>query len=317
MPDLKPLPRIDGLGVIDMHVHTGPELLQRRYDPMTLAEEARREGIGIVMKNHFQPTTAWAVMARRPDDEVAIIGSVALNHSCGGITDHGVRGALSGWKTDPGQIDPDPERFVVWMPTFCAEAHLSVMGRRDIPLDWGVKEQYTRLFDEAEGLTIRDAAGATVPGLDRALRMIAENDLILATGHVDAEETKDLVRLARAAGIRRIVLTHPLWDSIELTPAELGVLWREHGAYSELCFVNLAAHGMDNKLTIHHYVEVIEAVGPEGVILSSDLGQTFTMPMAEGLKTFFALLAEAGVHADDIARMSILNPRKLLFGEMG
>jgi len=37
MPDLKPLPRIDGQGVIDMHVHTGPELLQRRYDPMTLA----------------------------------------------------------------------------------------------------------------------------------------------------------------------------------------------------------------------------------------------------------------------------------------
>jgi predicted metal-dependent TIM-barrel fold hydrolase len=74
---------------------------------------------------------------------------------------------------------------------------------------------------------------------------------------------------------------------------------------------------MDKKLTIHHYVDVIEAVGPEGVILSSDLGQTFTLPMAEGLKTFFSLLTEAGVHADDIARMSILNPRKLLFGEMG
>ncbi len=314
MANLKTLPRIDGEGVIDMHVHTGPEFLQRRYDPITLAEEARREGIGIVMKNHFQPTTAWAIMAREPGDEVAILGSVALNHSCGGISDHAVRGALSGWKTDPGQIDPDPQRFVVWMPTFCAEAHLSIMGRRDIPLDWGVKEQYSRLFDEAEGLTIRDDSGAPVPGLDRALRMIAENDLILATGHVDAEETKDLVRHARAAGIKRIVLTHPLWDSIELTPDELSALWRDHGAYSELCFVNLAAHGMD-KLTIDHYVEVIEAVGAEGVILSSDLGQTFTMPMAEGLKTFFALLAKAGVNEDDIARMSILNPREILFGD--
>ncbi len=58
---------------------------------------------------------------------------------------------------------------------------------------------------------------------------------------------------------------------------------------------------------------MIDAVGPEGVILSSDLGQPSTLLMADGLRMYFHLLEEAGVHPDDIARMSIVNPRNLLF----
>ena len=131
MSDYNSLPRIDGQGVIDMHVHIGPELLRRRYTSMTLAEEARREGIGVVMKNHFQPTTAMAIMARKPEDEVPIVGSVTLNYGCGGIDDHGVRSALSGWKSDVTQTDPDRDRFVVWMPTFCAEAQIGRASCRE------------------------------------------------------------------------------------------------------------------------------------------------------------------------------------------
>jgi hypothetical protein len=309
----KALPRIDGNGPIDMHVHIGPELLMRRYSPQSLAEEARREGIGVVMKNHFQPTTGWVSQLRRPDDRVPLIGSVALNYGAGGIDDHGVRAALSGWKTDVLQPDPDPERFVVWMPTVCAEAHLAVTGRRDIMLEWGVKEEYSRLFGPGEGIRIRDAAGQPIPGLKRALAMIARHDLVLASGHLDHDETILLVRLAHEAGVKRIVLTHPLFQSTELEPETVARLWRDYGAYSELCFVNLA---MDN-LSIKQYVEVIEAVGPAGCILSSDVGQPFSPTVGDALREYFAALGQGGVRADDIAQMSVLNPRKLLFGEMG
>ncbi len=315
MADYKPLPRIDGHGPIDMHVHIGPELLRRRYTSMTLAEEARREGIGVVMKNHFQPTTAMAILARKLADKVAIVGSVTLNYGCGGIDDHGVRSALSGWKSDVTQTDPDRDRFVVWMPTFCAEAHLSVMDRRDIPLHWGVAAKHTRVFEEGTGLTVRDPEGKPVPGLLRALKMIAEHDLVLASGHLSAEEMVDLCELARAAGVARIVLTHPLWISTRLGAETLPRLWRDYGAYTELCFVNLSMHGLDD-LDIHQYVEVIRAVGSEGVILSSDLGQAFLMTVSEGLKIYFDLLEKEGIHPDDIARMSILNPRRLLFEEI-
>jgi hypothetical protein len=73
------LPHVGDMRVIDMHVHIGPEFLRRRYNAQSLAEEARREGFGVVMKNHFQPTTAQVSQLRRLDDEVALIGSVALN----------------------------------------------------------------------------------------------------------------------------------------------------------------------------------------------------------------------------------------------
>ncbi len=315
MSDYKTLPRIDRHGVIDMHVHIGPELLRRRYTSMTLAEEARREGIGVVMKNHFQPTTAMAILARKLADKVAIVGSVTLNYGCGGIDDHGVRSALSGWKSDVTQTDPDRDRFVVWMPTLCAEAHLSVMDRRDIPLHWGVAAKYTREFEEGTGLTLHDPDGKLTPGLLRALKMIAEHDLVLASGHLSAEETIDLCELARAAGVARIVLTHPLWISTRLGVETLARLWRDYGAYTELCFVNLSMNGLDD-LGIHQYVEVIRAVGSEGVILSSDLGQEFLMTVTEGLRIYFDLLEKEGIHPDEIARMSILNPRRLLFEEI-
>ena len=226
-----------------------------------------------------------------------------------------MRSALSGWKSDVKQSDPDRDRFVVWMPTFCAEAHLSVMDRRDIPLHWGVAAKHTRKFEEGTGLTLRGPGGKPVPGLLRALKMIAEHDLVLASGHLSAEEMVDLCELARAHGVVRIVLTHPLWIATRLGTETLARLWRDYGAYTELCFVNLSMHGLDD-LDIHQYVEVIRAVGSEGVILSSDLGQAFLMTVTEGLKIYFDLLEKEGVHPDDIARMSILNPRRLLFEEI-
>jgi hypothetical protein len=85
---MRSLPRVDNKCVIDMHVHIGPEFLRRKYSAASLAEEARREGFGVVMKNHFQPTTGQVSQIRRPDDEVPLVGSVALNF-CGASTTMG------------------------------------------------------------------------------------------------------------------------------------------------------------------------------------------------------------------------------------
>ncbi|MBT3330285.1 MAG: hypothetical protein HOK21_03090 [Rhodospirillaceae bacterium] len=312
----KPLPRVDDQGVIDMHVHVGPEFIRRRYDPFTLAEEARREGFGVVMKNHFQPTTAWASLATEEDDTVPLVGSIALNLGCGGIDSHGIRSALSGWKTDTTASEPRSDRFVVWMPTVCAESHLNQFGRRDMDLNWGVDEKYTTFIDKGEGLQLRDHSGEIIEGLGRALDTIAEHDLVLASGHLAGPDTQLLVKNAHEAGVRRMILTHPLWHAIELSPDQVRDLYKEYGVYSELCYSNLEMHGIDD-LTINDYLEVIHAVGPEGVILSSDCGQTFTPTIGDSLREFFTLLRQAGISDDDITQMSVINPNKLLFGSFG
>ena len=248
-----------------MHVHVGPEFIRRRYSAASLAHEARSEGIGVVMKNHFQPTTAWVSMIREPDDQVPLIGAVALNLGCGGIDSHGIRSALSGWKTDTTASDPDTGRFVVWMPTVCADAHLELFQRHDMDVLWGVDPKYTIVIEKGDGLRLTAPDGELIGGLSRALDIIAEYDLVLASGHLDGGDTQLLVKTARAAGVNRIVLTHPLWQATKLKPEVLATLYRDYGAYSELSFINLAMNGIDD-LTIDDFVEVIRAVGAEGVI---------------------------------------------------
>ena len=306
----KPLPRVDDKCVLDMHVHIGPEFLKRRYSAASLADEARREGFGVVMKNHFQPTTALVSGIRRADDKVPLIGSVALNAGSGFVDDHGVRAALSGWKTEVDAADPDPGRFVVWMPTLCSEAHLDLFGRRDTPEEWGVKGRYARFFPAGTGYALDQNNPALLAGVDRCLDAIRENDLILATGHLDKRETAYLVRRAHARGLRRIVMTHPLFQATQQDIDTLIALNRECGAYTELAYVNIA---MDH-LTYESYAEVIEAVGPQGVILSSDLGQPFSPPVGEGLRDYFAQLGKRGVGEDAVAQMAVLNPHHLVLG---
>lgn len=309
---MKSLPRVGAKRVIDMHVHIGPEFLRRKYSAASLAAEARREGFGVVMKNHFQPTTAQVSQLRRDDDEVPLVGSVALNFGCGGVDDHGVRSALSGWKRDVTAADPDRDRFVVWMPTLCCEAHLRCYGRRDLSVDWGVKAEHTRFYAEGTGFTLEPGDAGKMAALGRALEVVADNDLVLATGHLDRAETLTVVTAARQAGVRRIILTHPLFQATELDPETMARTWKDHGAYSELAFVNLA---MDH-LTYEQYLAVIEAVGPQGVILSTDVGQIFSPPVGEALREFFSELIKRGVREDDITQMAVLNPNRLLFDAM-
>ncbi len=58
---------------------------------------------------------------------------------------------------------------------------------------------------------------------------------------------------------------------------------------------------------------MIEAVGPDGVILSSDCGQTFTPTVADSAREFHELLRQAGVSDDDLELMSVINPNRVLF----
>src|SRR3989440_6535208 len=124
------LPQVDDKLLLDMHVHVGPEYLQRRYTAQTLMEEGRREGFGAVMKNHFQPTTAWVSQAMRAGDKVKFAGAIVLNAAVGGVDDHGIRSLVSGWKPEVGAPDPQRGGAGVWMPTLSTEAHLRLYNRR-------------------------------------------------------------------------------------------------------------------------------------------------------------------------------------------
>lgn len=312
MSRFKSLPTIDGKGIVDLHVHAGPEFLRRRYDPHSLADEAHRTGVGVVIKNHFTSTTSWSVLASKSDADTPVIGSVTLNRFLGGIDDHGIRAAISGLHVNSMASDSLSERFVVWMPTIHAEAHLAKFGRYDIPSGWGVAEHHRCAIPEGSGLRIQGEDGRLTPGAIRAIQSIVTHDLVLATGHLARDECKLFVASAYEAGARRLIVTHPLWDVTEFPVEELVTLWTQYGAYAELCYVNLDICGIDH-CRLNDYVSVIRSVGPEGVILTTDLGQDSQPPFSEGFRQFLELLSAEGVPEDDLLQMSIVNPRRLLF----
>jgi microsomal dipeptidase-like Zn-dependent dipeptidase len=69
-------------------------------------------------------------------------------------------------------------------------------------------------------------------------------------------------------------------------------------------------------LTYEQYLAVVEAVGPQGVILSSDVGQIFSPTVADALREFFGELQKHGLKEDDIVQMSVINTNRLLFEDM-
>ncbi len=60
------------------------------------------------------------------------------------------------------------------------------------------------------------------------------------------------------------------------------------------------------------YVKAIREVGPEFIVLSSDLGQAANPLHHDGLLAMYQYLKSQGVAETDIDRMAKVNPAKLL-----
>jgi hypothetical protein len=298
--------------ILDLHVHVGPELLSRRYTVDSLAEEARREFFGFAAKNHFQPTTAWVTRIHDPHAPPRV-GSITLNKGVGGIHPEAVRAALSGFKRDPLKDMREPGRFIVWMPTIHAEAHLVHNGRSDIITQWGCSPEYPRVYPDGEGLTVLDPrSGKLSKETLLVLDLIAREDLILATGHLSCREVEQLVPEAVDLGVKRIIVTHPFYQATNM-PLETQVkLSRLDGVYIEMAYVNLEI----DKIPLETYVALIKATRAHKVFLSTDLGQPGYEPVGTGWRRFLDLLREKGVSEGDLVRMAVDTPHHIVFDDM-
>ena len=197
-------------GVIDFHVHSGPDSRPRSVGDLEIARIAKRAGMrGLVFKNHFTMTAdrAWLAMQEVPGLE--IFGGVALNHSVGGLNAEAVR-QLVAFSGGRGKV--------VWLPTFDAEFWM------------------TRAGDPGAFVPVmRD--GGMDPALGEIFDLIAEHDLVLAMGHSSPEEVLALIPEARSRGVEQILVTHGLGQTP--TPAQLRAM-ADHDVVIELVW--LAVH---------------------------------------------------------------------------
>src|SRR5436305_11303231 len=73
-------------GVIDIHVHSDPDSVPRSIDAIDLARLAKERGMrGLVLKNHYEPTTSLAYVVAKVVPGISVFGGIDLNRSVGGV----------------------------------------------------------------------------------------------------------------------------------------------------------------------------------------------------------------------------------------
>lgn len=271
---------------------------------MEAGEALRQEGMGgAVLKSHYFSTVPFVKMAHeRGFDNVW--GSVTLNHYLGGLNPFALRASL-GMQHNGRQL-----LKMVWMPTVHAAAHLAVRKadgeKYDVPPEWTGGLITGTPVEQVPPICLTD--GTVQKDLKEILRIIADNDLILATGHISKEEVFHVVPLARSLGVEKIILTHPAYETTELTVEEILRLTALGGVYAEESYALMPI----DDLTPTDVAAYIRGVGAEHTIMTTDLGQRNRMSCGEGMTLFASLMEAEGISADDIRIMAVDNPRKLL-----
>ena len=175
---------------------------------------------------------------------------------------------------------------VVWLPTFDAEFWM------------------TRAGDPGEFVPVI-LNGEPDPALVEIFDLIAEHDLVLATGHSSPEEVLELIPIARGRGVRQILVTHALGQQPSI--AQL-VKMAEQNAIIELDWMKIGR----GDFSLSDYASVIREIGARHFLLSSDLGQELNPLHPDGLREFIRGLRAEGISAADIALMIRRNPATLL-----
>lgn len=285
---------------IDLHVHIGPEILPRKFTVQTLVEAEQGKLSGMALKSHFYPTIPLIKSIGDNDirdaTKLILIGSVTLNNYVGGLNPDAIY-ASAKLSTLP---------IIVWFPTINAQNFLD-NSEYEIPPEWVGNGFVSRLSKNVKGITVLKDGKLSLDALE-VLQAIKENNCILATGHLAANEAALLVRKAVERGIKRIIITHPIYQRIDMNIKLQQELTRFEGVYVEH---NYAMYLVD-KIPLTEIAKQIKLVGAEKCIISSDLGQVNNPSPSAGLKEFCRLLLEEGITKAELKVMGEINPRKLL-----
>ena len=282
-------------GALDLHIHAAPDIVPRLLDDLALARAARDAGMAaIVLKSHHMLTADRAQIAQALFPDLRIFGGLALNlPACGGLNPEAVKVAIR------------MGARIIWLPTFSAANHIKRTKTR-ISGNLGVMSQGFK----PQPVHVVGDDGVVKPELVEILKLIAEANIILATGHLSVPEIKAVVDAAVAAGVRKILVNHPeLWligMSIE-DQRELSA----KGAMMEACIRSVTAPG-DRDASPKSIAEQIRGVGAAHVVMATDYGQVDSPPAPEGMRWYIAQMLECGISPADIEVMMKANPSRLL-----
>ena len=281
-------------GILDIHVHAGPSVANREVDAADMLREAVVSGYrGFLVKDHYFPSCMGVNMVQKHCDAngVEIYSSMALNNAVGLFNCMAVDAAINmGAK-------------IIYFPTVSSKNHIDHhkgsfvgAGKMSVP---EVPVVYV------------DEDGVMDPAAVEVLKLIAEKDVVLGTGHATAWEVDHLVEKAVELGVKRILVNHPQFH-IGATYEQM-TKWAEMGAFIELNVCVFTSGSKLGSLDDQVIADMLKAVPLERMILDSDLGQRGNGSPVEGMYRFIRLLMDKfGLSEADIDLIAKKNPAALL-----
>jgi len=283
-------------GFVDTHVHAGPALMPREFDSWDLVQHAGEHRFAaVVVKDHHVPSMGLAriIEDHYPAGDVNVFGSLVLNNTVGGLNAQAVETAIHfGAK-------------VIWLPTLSALHH----SKRHEAAGFPKPKQAPKVADTP--IECLDPKGRISSSLEAVLSVLADHPAVaLATGHVSPAEVDAVIRRAKDLGIERIIVTHPLF----LVEADLEDVktWSRLGACIEFTAINSFPESVLYTLPPARIAEVIRVIGADRVILSSDAGLKGNGWPFGNVARVLDLLRAEGLADDDLRRLVVDNPAKVL-----
>jgi len=278
-------------GSIDVHIHSAPDIFPRILNDVDLALLAKQEKMAaILIKSHVVITADRAEIA----SQVAgfpVYGSIALNYPVGGLNANAVEVALKMGAKE------------VWLPTIHA-AHY-VAQKDHVPtlakaVDRGMK-----------GLYLLREDGSLKEELYPIFQKVAAYDAALGTGHITPNESRVVVREAAKAGVRKIIVTHPLASFVRMTDSQQKELLDTGALFIEHVF-NDVTRQVAHPVTQKTIADSIRAIGAGHCIMSTDTGQWLNPIPAQAMGIYIKDMLDLGISEEDVRTMVQTNPAKML-----
>jgi len=312
-----PVPQDPALqGAIDLHAHQDPDSFGPSYgqaarsiDALDLYDRAKAAGMrGFVIKEHLDQSAGLAYYIRKLHPDMEVFGGMGSN-------------LTTGTKVNPWAITHMAEikggwGRIVWMPSWDSENSVHKLQRR--PPGYVAVAQCGNLPFWINFPKPCPSGGELLPEVKEAMQIIAKTktrdsngDLILATGHNSGPEVKLLVQEAVKAGVKHVIITHPLLDIVDMTPAEIKeVVALGPEIYAE--FTSQFGNPNAKPEMVKTYVDAIRAVGLEHSFVSTDTGQLGSAFQPDAMANVAKTLRANGFTEHDIDMLFKINPAKIL-----
>lgn len=278
---------------IDCHTHGGSDPMERLLLEDDIGIDYTNAGMrAMVVKTWYTPSASRNALVQKYVNRYAeerglrptlCYGGVVLNYSMGGFNPEAVKKCLG-----------FPGMKYVWMPMVDSYHH-----RRVVYDDWS-----------GFGLSFLDENRKVIPAMQEILRIIADNDLVLASGHYPYVDTAVLVEEARRVGVNRIEIIHPAHIHSKHTIAEMK-LQAERGAKLMLSGLGTMAFPLHESGPLYA-ARIVKEVGAENLIYGSDFGQLQNFPHIVANRWMAKLLLAYGVTKEEIRQVFQVTGARLL-----